>query len=416
MAPATLPAGFARAFAQGLRSLRGNPLRSGLGVLAIAVAVATLATVHTAVEGLTLFARQSTARAFGSDTFVVAQVGAAGQVSRRELARKLERNPPLRRADARFLDAFAGGRVLYAPIAQRGAEVSAGARTFENAAVAGTGHRLSEIRELAVAEGRFFSADEERAGRLVAVLGRDVADALFPGRDPLGRTVRLAGRGFEVIGVQARLGTSGGVSLDRNVWVPLPAWERAYGAAPSLQLSGRPPAGLAVAEAEDRARATMRARRRLPPGAEDNFDILAPEAARNFALAVAGRVGGVAPVLSAMALLAAIVVVANTTLVSVAQRTFEIGVRRAVGATRGEIVREVLAESTLVALVGGAIGTAVVALATRVLAGPLGLELALAPRTVALAVGHAAGAGLLAGWYPARRASRVDIIRALRVE
>ncbi|MCL4837146.1 MAG: FtsX-like permease family protein, partial [Thermoanaerobaculia bacterium] len=229
-------------------------------------------------------------------------------------------------------------------------------------------------------------------------------------------TVRLAGRGFEVIGVQARLGTSGGVSLDRNVWVPLPAWERAYGAAPSLQLSGRPPAGLAVAEAEDRARATMRARRRLPPGAEDNFDILAPEAARNFALAVAGRVGGVAPVLSAMALLAAIVVVANTTLVSVAQRTFEIGVRRAVGATRGEIVREVLAESTLVALVGGAIGTAVVALATRVLAGPLGLELALAPRTVALAVGHAAGAGLLAGWYPARRASRVDIIRALRVE
>ncbi|MCL4837147.1 MAG: ABC transporter permease, partial [Thermoanaerobaculia bacterium] len=175
MAPATLPAGFARAFAQGLRSLRGNPLRSGLGVLAIAVAVATLATVHTAVEGLTLFARQSTARAFGSDTFVVAQVGAAGQVSRRELARKLERNPPLRRADARFLDAFAGGRVLYAPIAQRGAEVSAGARTFENAAVAGPGHRLSEIREVAVAEGRFVSADEVRAGRLVAVRGRDVA-------------------------------------------------------------------------------------------------------------------------------------------------------------------------------------------------------------------------------------------------
>ena len=92
-----------RAFAQGARSARANPLRSGLGVLAIAVAVATLAAVHTAVEGLTLYARQSTARAFGADSFVLARVGAAGQVSRRELARKQERNPPLRRADHRFL-------------------------------------------------------------------------------------------------------------------------------------------------------------------------------------------------------------------------------------------------------------------------------------------------------------------------
>ncbi|HSM51616.1 MAG TPA: hypothetical protein VLA75_09460 [Thermoanaerobaculia bacterium] len=151
MASIPLPVALLRAFAQGQRSLVANPLRSGLGVLAIAVAVATLATVHTAVEGLTLFARQSTARAFGSDTFVLAQVASAGQVSRRELARKLERNPPILRADARFLDAFAAGRVLYAPIAQRGAEVSAGGRTFENAAVAGTGHRLPEIRDLAVA-------------------------------------------------------------------------------------------------------------------------------------------------------------------------------------------------------------------------------------------------------------------------
>ncbi len=408
--------GLSRAFAQGARSARANPLRSGLGVLAIAVAVATLAAVHTAVEGLTLYARQSTARAFGADSFVIARVGTAGQVSRRELARKQERNPPLRRADQRFLDAHADGRFVSAPLAQRSAEVKRGSHRFENATVTGTGHRLPEIRELAIREGRFFSAGEERAGRQVAVLGHEVAEALFPGRDPLGGTVRLAGRGFTVIGVQERLGTSAGMSLDRSVWVPLPAWERAYGAAPSLQLTAHPAPGQTVLAAEDRARATLRAWRRLGPGVADDFDLVSPEAARSFALAVAGRVGGVAPLLSAMALLAAIVVVANTTLVSVAQRTFEIGVRRAVGATRGQIVSEVLAEATLVALAGGALGTGVVALATDLLAGAFALDLALTPRTVALAIGHAAGAGLLAGWYPARLASRVEIIRALRAE
>jgi putative ABC transport system permease protein len=401
---------------QAVLNAAAHPLRTVLGGLAVAVAVATLVLVETAIDGLAIFAEKSAARVFGSETFVVAQIASPGRLSRRELERKLERNPPIRRSDLRFLDRYAGERVVYAATAQRTAEVIAGSRVYENAAVNGTGAALPEIRALGIDQGRFFLPREERRGAQVAVIGHDVAETLFPGVDPLGRTVRIGRRGFEVIGVQEQLGTTGGISLDRYVWMPLLAFERTFGAPETLQVSATAPGGVPLELAEDRARTTLRARRQLAPGVEDNFDLLLPEAARSFVLSLVERIGAVSPILSLAALLAAVVVVANTTLVSVVQRTREIGVRRAVGARRRDVVREVLFEAAAVAVAGGAVGLGVVALLTRLAAGAVDLELAVSPRTAATALGAAALAGIVAGWYPARRAARVDVIDALRIE
>jgi putative ABC transport system permease protein len=398
------------------RSCRAHPLRSALGALAIAAAIATETLVITAVDGIARYARTTAARTFGADTFVVAKVASPGQLSRRELADRLERNPPIRRADLRFLERHARGRVIYAPSAQRAAEVTAAGRTYETALVTGTSSTLADIRELDVNSGRFFSRDEETSAALVAVIGADVGDALFPGLDPLGRSVRVGGRGFEVIGLQSRQGTAGGASLDRYVWIPLRSFERIFGAPETLLIFGKAPDPERTTAAEDRARATLRARRQLPPGAEDNFDVLAPEAARSFVLRISERVGAAAPPISAMALFAAVVVITNTTLVSVTQRTREIGVRRAVGATRRQIMAEVLAESTVVALAGGLAGIAaswaIVALASRALS----FELTVDSSAVGWGFATATLSGLAAGWYPARRASRVDVIAALRLE
>ena len=402
--------------AQGHSSVSSNPLRAGLGALAVAVAVATIVVVVTALDGLARYARTTGARAFGSDTFLLAQIATAGQSTRRELAEKQQRNPTIRRPDLRFLERHAGAAVVYASTVQHVGDVTAGPRKYENAAVSGTTPTLADLRDIGIGRGRFLLNHEAERGAQVAVIGADIAETLFPGGDALGRPIRLAGRRFEVVGVQLRLGASGGTSLDRFVWIPLTTFERIYGPAPTLSIFGRAKDGVAIDTAENLARTALRAKRQLRPGAADNFDLLSPEAARDLVLRLSERVGAAAVPISAMALLAAIVVITNTTLVSVTQKTREIGVRRALGASRGDIMREVVAESTIVSLAGGLAGTLLTAAAVSFLAGALQLDIVVEGSTVAWAILAAALSGLLAGYYPARRATRIDVIAAVRAE
>jgi putative ABC transport system permease protein len=401
--------------AQSLAAIRANPLRSFLGALAIVAAVATIVMVVTALDGVRRYTEATTARTFGSDTFLVAQVASPGRVPRRVLREQLLRNPPLTRTDLAYLDRYDDAIVQYAPNAQVRADVSRGNRRLDDAAITGTTSALADIRDVNVVEGRFIAADEDRSGAAVAVIGADVIDALFSGETAIGQTIRIAGRGFTVIGVQGRIGNAGAGSLDKYVWIPFTAHQRAFGAPRSLQIFGRHRASTPT-EAEDHARTTLRARRSLGPSVPDNFDVLAPEAARGFVTNLSQRVGAAAAPISLMALLAAIVVVTNTVLVSVSQRTREIGVRRALGARRADILREVLIEATLLAVAGGVAGVAVAMLLLAAARAALPIPLVVAPATVVAALLAAAGSGIAAGWYPALRAARMDVITALRSE
>jgi putative ABC transport system permease protein len=405
--------GLRAAVVQGVLSVRANPLRSALGALAIAAAVATIVVAVTALDGVRRYVEATTARTFGSDTFLLAQVASPGRVSRRELREQLQRNPAITRREVSFLSRYSAGQAVYAPNAQTRAGVSRASLRLDDVAVTGTSATLAQIRELGIVDGRFFTADEDRAGAAVAVIGADVAETLFPTGSPVGEDIRIAGRQFRVIGRQARIGNAGSGSLDKYAWVPLRAFERAFGAPRTIQVFARGTTGDTTA-AEDHARVSLRASRSLGPGARDNFDVLAPEAARGFVASLAQRVGAAAAPISLMALLAAVVVVTNTVLVSVSQRTREIGVRRAIGARRNDILREIVAEAMVLALGGGVAG---VLLAMGALAGIgalLPVPLTVAPQTILTGLVAAAGSGVAAGWLPAVRATRLDVIAALR--
>lgn len=392
-----------------------HPLRTALSVAAVATAVATIAMVVTGLQGFQSFAKMTNARAFGSDTFILAQV-ISGQLSRKELALALERNPAIKRSDTRFLQKYSGGEVLLSPIAQRRADVVAGDRKYEGASLNGVGSLMFDIRNIGLVQGRFFQESESRGSAQVAVIGADIAETLFPDRDPLGSKIRIGGRGFRVIGVQSRQGTTGGVSLDLYVWIPLRAFERIFGAPDTLQVFAKAIESDKTVEAEGRVRSTMRARRHIRPGGEDNFDVLSPEAARTFVLNISQRIGAAAGPISLAALLAAIVVITNTSLVSVTQRTREIGIRRAIGAARSRIMAEVLAESILVALFGGAVGVLIAQGLLSTGEALTGFELPLTLPTMFWSLAAAVSSGLVAGIYPARRAAKIEVINALHME
>ena len=392
-----------------------NPLRSSLAALAVAAAVATTAVVQTGLDALARSARETSARAFGSDTFVLARV-ATGNLSRRQLADKLAHNPSIARSDVRYVRNIADGKVMYAATSQRSADVVRGSRKFENASVNGTQATLLEVRNIEIETGRFMTEDEDTAGSAVVILGRSVSDVLFPTEDPLGRQVRIAGRAFTVIGLQTRQGQAGGVSLDRYVWMPLRSFERAFGAQGSVQVFAKAPIATATVAAEDHARISMRARRHLQPGEADTFDLITPEASRNFVASITERVGAAAIPISIMALIAAMVVVTNTSLVSVTQRTHEIGIRRALGASRRAVIGETLAESAMVGMLGGAAGLAAGVAVLAVAARLSGVALSITLLTATVSLGAAILSGVVAGWYPARRAASIDVVAALRHE
>lgn len=397
--------------AEATATIISNPLRASLAALAMSVAVATTAVVQTGLDGLAASALQASARAFGSDSFILTRI-ATGTLSRREIADRLQRNPNITRGDVRFLDRVANDELTYAATSVRSADVIAGARKFENATINGTQATLADIRDVGIARGRFFTQDEETRSAAVAVVGTALVTELFPGVDPLGQRMRIAGRAFTIVGIQTPQGAGASVSLDRYVWMPITAYERAFGAPDSVQVFAKATPGTTTAMAEDRARTSMRARRHLAPGAPDTFDIVTPEASRSFVARITERIGAAGPPISLMALIAAIVVVTNTTLVSVTQRTREIGVRRALGAARFNIIVETLAEASIIAFIGGVIGLGIATALLAAASGPLGLPLTINWPTAAAAT----LSGIAAGWYPARRAVSVDVNTALRAD
>ncbi len=403
-------------FSQAFAVVREYRLRSTLGALAMAAAVTALAGISTGLEVLQSFAAQTTARSIGSDVFTLARVGVRGRLGRRELALKLERNAAITRSEVRFLDQHGGDLVTYAPSAQRVVDVTSIEGKLESVPVTGTTETITRIQEVALAEGRFFSADESARGEAVAVIGDEIRRACFPSGRALSGTLRIGGRAFKVVGVQEALGQLGGQSQDRYVWIPLAAHERVFGQASSLQVFAKSRRAGETGPAEDRARASVRAKRSLYPGRPDNFDVVTPDASRNFVATLSSSLGAAALPISIASLLAAFVVITNTTLVSVAQRTREIGIRRAVGARRSNISAEVLAESFIVSVLGALAGLGFVAALAAIASAALKLPLSLAPSTLVRSLLMAAFAGLLSGALPALRAARADVLTSLRAD
>jgi putative ABC transport system permease protein len=399
-------------------SIRAHKLRSFLTLLGVIIGVASVVLVGAAIDGLGLYAERSTAKAFGTDSYLIGQLLQLGRLTRKERQDKLRYNKPIRMDDVEYLKITTGKDILYSPYRTKGDDVKHDNLTYESANIIGVAAALPDIRDVTLVDGRFFTEAEERTRQPVAVIGQDIVSTLFPSTSPIGKTIRIKGIDFTVLGVQEKLGSANGRSQDNGVYIPTPVFTKLYGTEKSVVVFGkpRPETGFTLETGLDESRTALRTRFKAKPGKPDNFDFLTPDAIRSFVDSILGLIGAVVIPVTGISLIVGGIVIMNIMLVSVTERTREIGVRKSLGARSSDIMLQFLLEALMMSMMGGLIGLTIGGLAAAGLGKALDTPLRLTLPYVILAIFVSTAVGVLSGWYPARRAARLDPVEALRSE
>jgi putative ABC transport system permease protein len=403
-------------------TLRSRKVRSALTILGIVIGVTSVICVAAIIDGLNglIMARINS---FGSRSFFITRIP-PGQGPGRMPA-KIRMRKYLDANDAKFLKDNVPGIDIAAAFMQRinfGATqpdaITYGNERVERLIIRGTQPEYAAALPLfTVATGRYISAYDEEHSRDVAVIGAAIADSLFPHSDPLGKTVRLNGKLFEVIGVfEKDPGLFGGMGVDQFVCIPLANFRKHFPAIKDVWLifTVRDDADLDVVR--NTAVEAMRRRRRVPMNGENDFDVADP----NFFTALWNQLTGamalLTGVIGSIGLLVGGIGVMNIMLISVTERTGEIGIRKATGARKSDIRQQFLIEAITLSGIGGVIGILIGGAISMTIRALAGIPAVVSPFWVMMGVGISVGVGLFFGYYPANRAANLDPIVCLRYE
>jgi len=289
-------------------------------------------------------------------------------------------------------------------------------KTTAPVSVAGGTPEFAVANGYFVQEGRFLTQSDVLHSRNVAVIGMDIVTDLFPFRDPLGNMIRLQGRPFQVIGVLEERGSQFGESRDNRAVIPLSTWQQMYGTRRSVNITVRASSVDTYQEAVDEVTAILRTVRKVPAGEPNDFEIFSSESLRASFDDMTKMVRFAAIGIASISLLVAGIGIMNIMLVTVTERTHEIGIRKAIGANRGDILTQFLIESVILSLIGGVIGVTIGVGVAQILGNATSLPAAIPVWAILVALIFCSIIGLFFGMYPAAKASKLDPIESLRYE
>ncbi len=400
--------------------LRVNLLRTAFTLLGIVVSVGFLVAVVAIIQGMNAYVKENIAEAMiGMNTFQVRRLPLSLGLFTDDEFRLLQKRPRVDERDAAAVaaalpDAQAIGFSTGWPTPR--ADVAWRNRTLGSVLVFGVSEGYQAVQDYRFVAGRPLSELDVRERRPVVAIGADVAKDLFDEGTAIDQEVRIAGRRFTVVGVVAPKGRVLGQSFDAFVMIPIPAFESIWGRRQQTVVSVKMRTAEEVAPAMARAQEAMRVSRHLRPADRDDFDIGTGEAFIAFWKQLTRVLFAVVPAVVAIGILVGGIVIMNIMLMAVTERTHEIGLRKAVGATSADVRRQFLAEAVALALAGGVLGVAAGWALAFVVSSASPLPARVTPWSVALSLVLGAGIGVLFGVYPASRAARLDPITAMRAE
>ena len=404
---------YSDAFWIAIKSILEHKLRAFLTLIGIIIGVAAVIVVGASISGLKTYVVETASKVLGANHFMMNRMASMGRMSDEEFERRNRRNKDIKWEEYEYvrdncqLCSEVGAQV------NSGTDLSKEGVEMPSTRIIGVTANMADIEDKTLSDGRFMTDEESSRITYVCVIGNDVKEKFFPNKSAIGEEIKVRGVPLRIIGVEGKRGSFFGDSQDRHIYIPVVLHGQIFTRTGGLQLHGKTIEKENFKPAIEEARQLLRNRRQLIGSEEDTFGVVNVDDFNTQMEQFTGAIAAVVLPVTMIILVVGGIVVMNIMLVSVTERTFEVGLRKALGATRKQILLQFLIESASLCVVGGILGLGLAVIATQLVGMALGITMTIELFYILLSVVVSSAIGIIAGLYPAWKAARLDPIVAL---